>query len=108
MGNTNVREGGVRHPQAPGGAVGGGPRGVNYGVPQPPGGHGQQPQQGRLGHAPSTESMSQSPSESPGSAARSPLMFTPQVGNWVPLFLWVFQDFGFCDWVCGGFGFLAK
>lgn len=79
MGNTNVREGGVRHPQLPGG----GPRG-SYGVPQAQQ-HGQpHPQQmrenqGRLGHAPSTESMSQSPSESPGSAARSPLMFTPQV-----------------------------
>jgi hypothetical protein len=86
MGNTNVREGGAQHQQAPGGPQRGAHGG--YGVP-PPGGHGGQAQQmrdqGRLGHAPSTESMSQSPSESPGSAARSPLMFTPQVCNSPPL-----------------------
>lgn len=86
MGNTNAREGGGQHQQAGGGGVAGqrGGAAAHYGVP-PPGGHGGHPQaqqmrdQGRLGHAPSTESMSQSPSESPGSAARSPLMFTPQV-----------------------------
>ena len=84
MGNTNVREGGGQHPQAPGGAR---PGHASYGVP-PHGPHGHPQAQrmrdpGRLGHAPSTESMSQSPSESPGSAARSPLMFTPQVSNWL-------------------------
>lgn len=92
MGNTNGREvgagGGGQHSQSAvggHGAVGGQRVGhPGYGVP-PPGSHGhpqaqQMRDQGRLGHAPSTESMSQSPSESPGSAARSPLMFTPQVG----------------------------
>ncbi|XP_024391599.1 SNF1-related protein kinase regulatory subunit beta-2 [Physcomitrium patens] len=91
MGNTNGREvgagGGGQHSQSAvggHGAVGGQRVGhPGYGVP-PPGSHGhpqaqQMRDQGRLGHAPSTESMSQSPSESPGSAARSPLMFTPQV-----------------------------
>lgn len=76
MGNTQVREGVAQHQQQ-------GQRGTttqHYGVPPPPQQQQQHQQGGRgLGHAPSTESMSQSPSESPGSAARSPLMFTPQV-----------------------------
>ncbi len=33
----------------------------------------------RIGHVASADSMGHSPSDSPGSTARSPLMFTPQV-----------------------------
>ncbi|GAQ89891.1 5'-AMP-activated protein kinase beta subunit [Klebsormidium nitens] len=61
MGNTSGKEGRARgdgRPVADGGRVIGG---------------------SRFGHSPSSESMQNSPPDSPGSAARSPLMFTPQI-----------------------------
>ena len=77
MGNTNVRDG-VR---APAGGQQQHHQGSGGGYIVPGQGQGQQQRDlGRLGHVASAESMGQSPSDSPGSAARSPLMFTPQVG----------------------------
>lgn len=78
MGNTNVRDG-VRTPA--GGQQQHHHQGSGGGYSVPGQGQGQQQRDlGRLGHVASAESMGQSPSDSPGSAARSPLMFTPQVG----------------------------
>lgn len=89
MGNTNVREGQAigGRPIEQGNVHAAGQRGQQgYGVAplthlQPQGQQMRGP--GRLGHAASSESMGQSPSDSPGSAARSPLMFTPQVRSLV-------------------------
>ncbi|CAK9205932.1 unnamed protein product [Sphagnum jensenii] len=91
MGNTSGREGQVV-PGA-GGSVGaeGGGHGNQVGnahrLPQyvvPPSGHHHHhpntiQDSTRIAQVASADSMGQSPSDSPGSAARSPLMFTPQV-----------------------------
>ncbi len=114
MGNASGREGQVV-PGAGGsvGADGGGhgnQEGNAHRLPQyavPPSGHHhhhpntiQDPT--RIAQVASADSMGQSPSDSPGSAARSPLMFTPQVCH-----LWMM-----CKWswkldqpftLCGSF-----
>lgn len=107
MGNASVREGGGGSVGVAGAEGGGGVGQHHHPHQQPPvgfhaavsGGQQQQQQRGgpsghgirahsqaqpmrdqpRFGHAPSTESMNQSPSGSPGSVARSPLTFNPQV-----------------------------
>jgi len=95
MGNTSGREGQVV-PGA-GGSVGaeGGGHGNQVGnahrLPQyvvPPSGHHHHhpntiQDSTRIAQVASADSMGQSPSDSPGSAARSPLMFTPQVCHFV-------------------------
>ncbi|CAK9197782.1 unnamed protein product [Sphagnum troendelagicum] len=95
MGNTSGREGqvvpgaeGAEGAAGAGGGAGHGNQGGNANrlpqYPVPPYGHHhhhpttmQDPI--RMPHAASADSMGNSPSDSPGSAARSPLMFTPQV-----------------------------
>ncbi|CAM6035442.1 unnamed protein product [Sphagnum compactum] len=92
MGNTSGREGqlvpGAEGAAGAGGGAGRGNEGGNanrlpqYPVP-PYGHHHHHPttmrDPTRMAHVASADSMGHSPSDSPGSAARSPLMFTPQV-----------------------------
>lgn len=120
MGNASVREGGGGSVGVAGAEGGGGVGQHHHPHQQPPvgfhaavsGGQQQQQQRGgpsghgirahsqaqpmrdqpRFGHAPSTESMNQSPSGSPGSVARSPLTFNPQVRKYSSLalsFVWM-------------------
>lgn len=103
MGNTSGREGqvvpgaeGAEGAAGAGGGAGHGNQGGNANrlpqYPVPPYGHHHHHPTTirdpiRMAHAASADSMGNSPSDSPGSAARSPLMFTPQVMPSLPHYL---------------------